>query len=202
MNQGKLFGADPYAELKEQYPKLFVDHNGMLKIGILSLWQPWASAIVTEHPKFPGTGIKEYETRGWQIPPHYIGKRILIHAALKKDSENMSVWHRYPFTEYDQLSAPALSFGALIGTVELVKCITTEEFKKTNFTDRFPEEFHMGNYDDGRFAWQLRDPHLLPSNVVPYRGFQKMWQVAMDDLPKETSEFIFNILANGSSNQD
>lgn len=63
----------------------------------ISLWQPWASLLVTDAPcsEPPGyfgmeplcrcqTKIKRFETRSWPCPPKYIGQRIAIHAAKRR----------------------------------------------------------------------------------------------------------------------
>lgn len=179
-------------KLRDENPKLFVNDKGEISIGILSLWQPWASSIVIEHPKYPGTGIKQWETRGWPIPPHYIGKRVLVHAALKNDKENAPFFNRMPFYDYSYLLTKETPYGALIGSVELVKSITTEKYLETHNTGRFWEELPMGNYSEGRFAWKLEKPHLLPS-TVPCRGNQKLWTVKLQDLPAATHSFILKI---------
>ena len=45
----------------------------------ITLWQPWASLIAD--------GVKQYETRSWKPPWHLVGKRIAIHAAKRKITE-------------------------------------------------------------------------------------------------------------------
>lgn len=42
----------------------------------LTIWQPWASLIIS--------GAKPYEFRGWRPPASIIGQRIVIHAAARK----------------------------------------------------------------------------------------------------------------------
>ena len=56
----------------------------------LTIWQPWASLIIT--------GAKPYEFRGWRPQRSMIGQRIVIHAAAKKvDREEVSVLYHVLF---------------------------------------------------------------------------------------------------------
>lgn len=144
------------------------------KIPTISLWNPWAPAIVVNHPFYPGTGLKQYETRSWQCPEKYIGKRVLVHAAKKDDEENTPMLLNWPFSRYNVALKGKLHYGAIIGSVVIEECITTEKFIELPVTDRTDEEMGMGDYSIGRYAWKLNSPVLFDVPVV-IRGFQKIY---------------------------
>jgi hypothetical protein len=46
----------------------------------ITIWQPWASLIIT--------GAKRFEFRGWHAPKRLIGQRIAIHAGARPASKS------------------------------------------------------------------------------------------------------------------
>lgn len=131
----------------------------------ISLWQPWASAIAMK--------LKRFETRGWKCPDSLIGQPLAIHAAMKKDWACRLRWvqhrcsldpHSKPpedlaeeqrreiaaaIKEYD-----ALPRGAILCLVRVNRCWKVEELLQTPDEMQFGE-LDWGNYDEGRFAWEL-----------------------------------------------
>lgn len=151
----------------------------------LSMWQPWAS-VIFEHDH-EGRMVKPDETRGWWTR---IRGRIAIHAAkyhingdLRHHYESMLLplglrWHELPF-------------GCIIGTVELVHCISAPVIAK----DREDWQLVWGDYravgDDGkdRFALVFRDPIKLPQ-PVPWKGRQGFFDVPDDLFPEGENEAV------------
>lgn len=125
----------------------------------LSLWQPWASAIVI--------GAKCIETRHWST--YYRGP-LLIHAAKRKTAvadeiEDLEL----------KLDIQTLPFGALVAVARLDAC-KQAKVVAGSLTDR---EFSLGNYSEGRFAWMLSDIRPF-SEPIPYRGAQGIFNVPDD----------------------
>lgn len=126
----------------------------------LSLTQPWASLVVS--------GRKRWETRGWRT--HHRG-RVIIHA-----SKLMPPWARGAALGFD-LDPAALPKGVLLGAVTIVRMVPTEE-ARLMLPD---EELAMGDYSDGRWAWELADPVALPE-PIPGRGALSLWPVPVETL--------------------
>jgi len=116
-----------------------------MSIRILSLWQPWASAIAH--------GAKRYETRSWATD--YRGW-IAIHAA--KRSADVP----YP-DEWGKLPSGAVVAIAWLQDIHAIR----PEFT----ADLTLAERYWGDYTTGRFAWELRDVRPL-AQPFPYRGSQ------------------------------
>lgn len=128
----------------------------------LSLWQPWASLVVS--------GTKSIETRSWSTK--YRGP-LLIHAAKRKmtdaDYEVMSPLVRLFNPETD------FPLGAIVGKVELLDCRRTEALR-----DHITyEEKRLGNYDDGRYGWILGGAKLW--EPVYYKGAQGLFSADVDE---------------------
>ena len=124
----------------------------------LSLWQPWASAILLGH--------KRIETRHWST--RYRGP-LLIHAAKKWDRDLRET------AEIGGLPAD-LPLGALICTAMLVDIRPTEQLAGISADERW-----WGNYGPGRFGWLLEDVEPLPA-PIPYKGLQGLFDVPNDAL--------------------
>lgn len=141
----------------------------------ISLWQPWASLVATNW--------KHYETRSWST--NYRGP-LLIHAA--KHTDDLEYWFNQPkFKEHLQASGIAhwidLPRGAIIAAVKLVSVIPTEHIRHRLSST----ELAFGNYEDGRFAWELEFGYRFVS-PIPYRGAQGLFDcnfelpISLEDL--------------------
>lgn len=128
----------------------------------ISLWQPWASAVVL--------GVKKIETRHWG--PKYTGP-LAIHAAKRWHAEQQ----QFAATEVALGRLPQrLPFGAIIGVVELLGWRFAEDVAaQITAIERM-----YGNYDAGRFAWLLANARALPE-PIPFKGHQSFFEVP-DDL--------------------
>lgn len=126
----------------------------------ITLWQPWASLIFT--------GWKRFETRSW--PTFYRGP-LAIHAA-KRPCPDIR-WDEplgdLLIDEFGGHWALDLPRGAVIGTVDLVQCLSTEAFDVDA-----PEQL-CGDWSPGRYAWKLENPHKF-AVPIPANGAQGFWE--------------------------
>ena len=153
---------------------------------VISLWQPWASAIAL--------GSKRIETRSWST--NYRGP-LAIHAAKRWTREEDELIHFYywmgamglPYgVQGRQEKWDSLPKGAIVATCNLVDCRPTgsfrlEEIEKTIYCPADPrsEEYSwterlMGNFELGRFGWVLDDIKPVPE-PIPFKGAQGFFDV-------------------------
>ena len=119
----------------------------------ITLWQPWASLIAY--------GIKTRETRTWRPQREAIGTRIAIHAAarpMKRDEVESPILRALP------VEAFPLPLGVVVATarIALIEMADGEQLDP------------YGDYELGRFFWQLADIHRLDP-AIPARGAQRLW---------------------------
>ncbi len=137
----------------------------------ITVWQPWAGVLAA--------GIKENETRSRAIK--YRGP-IAIHSAMKgiqltwsnlylNDYAREIICRRMDLPEI--IDGPAtFPMGYILATAELVDCIKiTPEFVTTLSTD----EFFLGDYTLGRYAWKMANVKRLPE-PIPAKGRQGLWE--------------------------
>jgi activating signal cointegrator 1 len=157
----------------------------------ISLWQPWASLIMT--------GAKTFETRGWETK--YRGP-LVIHASkggLAKWEEldmiesqafggcwefqgalapligkPLEIGKRMYRGEWPGVKRSDLPRGAALGMVNLIDCRRTEDLTQGEIA----KELAFGNYGPGRFAWKLE---LIGQFVepVPVKGSQGFFNLDM-----------------------
>lgn len=168
-------------------------------IPVLTLWQPWASAVVTPHPKYPDRGLKEYETRAFSTK---IRGRILIHSAKKWESWmqdllfNGDVFRKYHIMytkEGKQVLDPISDgFGYIIGSVIIEDIIASETFAgNAPFHSKTPlDEYNFGNWLDGRFGWKLSNPVRFEESI-PLKGKQQiLWPYPISELSEQYQKLI------------
>lgn len=150
----------------------------------LSLLQPWATLVVI--------GAKKFETRSWSTA--YRGP-LLIHASKRYAGEDQVMAKIEPF--FTALLNESTYTGAIIGKVDLVDCISTEEWMNRNTQDHGPmvrlvvaeigvgekylkqtswKEYEFGDYSPGRFAWKLENPVKLDEKPISARGSLGLWE--------------------------
>ena len=159
----------------------------MKQIPIISLWQPWATAVVTAHPyKHGGAGVipvKQNETRCWHTD--FTG-RVLVHAAKKWDKKLEGIYNSWPFDEFHK-QLGKLEFGRIVGAVEITGCTTSEYwiYNHSPEVESTHEEFHMGDFSAGRFAFPLLNPIRFEESI-PHKGQQgKIMKVPASILPEK-----------------
>lgn len=161
--------------------------NEELMIPTISLWQPWAAALVVDRPDQPGKAIKIWETRSWKIPEKFLGKRMLVHGAKKKDKVTEGFLRSFPLNRPANQRAivPAVYYGAIIGSVIPDQCITTEEWlSRYKGKEEYAEEWALGLYDPDRFAWHCSGNVCFDKPILT-RGFQKIWGTPISQIPSQ-----------------
>lgn len=129
----------------------------------ITLWQPWASLWCSP--------AKLHETRGW----HTTRKGwLLVHAAKRKlDNESASELDAIMDKYFDQHWGLEIPFGALVGMVNLVDCVPTNNFAAA-YDDT--EDGQCGDFFPGRYAWR-RGEFRRFARPIPYRGAQGFFNV-------------------------
>lgn len=145
----------------------------------LSIKQPWAWLICT--------GYKDIENRNWRIgrnPRHgqyssrdidnfsiKLPERVYVHAGKQSDltQETLDFIHKVmtvPLThEYGSTWKDVLNFGALIGEVDIVDCVTESD----------------SPWFVGKYGFVLANPLLYPK-PIPCRGYLGFFDVDTEDL--------------------
>jgi hypothetical protein len=132
-------------------------------IQAITLWQHWASAMAL--------GEKGYETRGWDTD--YRGL-IAVHSAKTRDY--------YDRRFFERLGITSIPFGCILSIHELLAVHRVEGVRDTvSHGERL-----LGDYTDGRFAWEMPLVYRLPV-PLPARGYQKLWRW---DMPESMYKLI------------
>lgn len=124
----------------------------------ISLWQPWASAIVQ--------GYKKIETRSWST--RYRGP-LLIHAAksFPKVAQDFAAEQLAYGRGLDRLPR-----GAIIGVCNLV---SVEHTHILSLSISALERLY-GDYSPGRYGWELASARAFVE-PIGYRGAQGLFEV-------------------------
>lgn len=138
---------------------------------VLSLWQPWATALFIDLE--PDVPLKPDETRHWPLPASMVGRTFVIHAAKRDTKDEREFWeeisgdHRVAFARHGFAEYSDLPRGALIGTVVFHKCMSTEEAALRMGDDAYD----WGNYGPGRYAYRTINRRLFKT-PIPFTGRQ------------------------------
>ncbi len=128
----------------------------------LTIWQPWAAFIAA--------GVKQFETRHW--PTSYRGN-LAIHAAKRWTKKELSILNtlclRHP-GDLGDYQYKQLPLGCIVAAVRLVDVHRVEDLREE--LDLL--ELDLGDYSDGRFAWEM-EVVKLPPEPIPARGQQGLW---------------------------
>ncbi len=126
---------------------------------VLTIKQPWASLIMC--------GAKDIENRTWQTG---VRGRFAIHASARIDREEVSAacasmrrWIPKFSTRIFMAEALTYPAGVIIGTVELVQCVSHSE-----------SPWFVGPY-----GFLLRDPRLLKT-PIPAKGKLGFWDYDLE----------------------
>lgn len=153
-------------------------------IRCISLHQPWASLIFTKRHVAAEDGVipmvKVHETRSWPAPASLIGEELAIHAAARP----MRLEEVPPeLRAMPMLQSYRFPYGALLGTVRVVSCLTTEAATPESRWDK-----HAGDWSPGRWAWRLAEARALACPLA-MKGKQGFWLTPRSELifppPKE-----------------
>lgn len=158
----------------------------------LSLWQPWASLMMTD--------AKRFETRSWST--NYRGP-LVICAAKGGIPKGELIWQMVHWSmqsalgplvgkpcylptdeelkngtgwKWNGVDAKDLPMGAALGIVELYDCVPTDTLMQSEIrTERF-----YGNYELGRFAWMTRLVEVFKV-PVPCKGKQGLFELDLSE---------------------
>jgi len=140
----------------------------------ITIKQPWASLICTARQDNPQLGIKDIENRTW--PTKFRG-RVLVHASAKIWNEELL--GLMTFDQVDKISeygireffAGSRVTGAIIGSVEIVECVTNH----TSMWAEKTETFLGSDIQFNRiYNWVLANPILFPE-PIPAKGKLSFW---------------------------
>ena len=145
---------------------------------VLTIWQPWASLLVS--------GQKKYETRSWCTA--YRGP-VAIHAAKRPvrriidalaADDRGNGWRT--LERLDGLflrpnSLDQLPTGAIVGKAILTRCNLIDEGFIAKLS---PQELDLGDFTLGRYAWEFET--MVPVEPpIPARGAQGLWNWKEND---------------------
>lgn len=139
----------------------------------ISLWQPWATLLVT--------GIKKIETRHWSTK--YRGP-LMIHASqTKKGMSSVLEIKRTLDTHafYKDAFPKDFDFGGYVGIVDLVDCVPTVLLNRHGAISDPIIERAVGNFQDGRYGWLTLHRQAF-KNIVPAKGKQGFWTLSDTEL--------------------
>lgn len=135
------------------------------KYRVLTLWQPYATFIQL--------GLKKFETRSWhpgnRLQP---GEIIMIHAAKRK----LGKYEKRLLGSQALANAlmatgkvmPELPYGAIVCACRFIDAHPTDGFQPSGI------EYVLGNYQPGRYAWEL-ELVRVPPEPIPATGQQGIW---------------------------
>lgn len=125
---------------------------------VLTIQEPFATLIMSEY--------KKIETRSWKTS--YRGE-IYIHAG--KSNNFMKMIDPYTKKIIGNLE---LNYGSIICKTDLIDCIEmTEEFIE-KIKGKDPDEYKLGFYEKGRYAWVFGDIEAL-SQPIKAEGKLNIW---------------------------
>lgn len=133
----------------------------------ITLHQPWASLVAL--------GEKRIETRSW--PTNHRGT-IAIHAGKFhsfRAADCLEPPYRSLLDAHGYNMAAGLPWGAVIATATLTDCIRMSSQWIDDLIREHHQEWELGHYAPGRYAWVLTDVQPL-AEPVPARGYQGLWE--------------------------
>lgn len=140
-----------------------------------------AITIHQPHATLIAIGEKGNETRSWATKHRgplaiHAGKRIYKDLCEQEPFKSILDKHGY--------TADNLPTGCVVAIANLAECReigSVDTFQKEanlKWSDQFiwGNEFDFGWYEEGRFAWQLKEINPIPRECqVPVKGQQRLW---------------------------
>lgn len=176
-------------------------------IKALTLWEFWASAMVTPCQAEDGTWhmLKQIETRGPAFPAVSYRGPIAIHAGRHWDEEIQDLLlHQWPFsTVFTPETKMAIIRGETrgkvlgIGWLDRVRVVDAglhgyvQERRAYALERWIPCEYHFGNFAIGRKLLFVTDMHPL-EEPIPASGKQGLWNW---EVPARLEELVQAMIA-------
>lgn len=134
----------------------------------ISLWQPWASLWLSPR--------KIHETRHW--PTKHRGP-LVVHAAQRFEKDHPPELAAILRAEFGADWYKTLTTGAILGTVNLLNCIPTNDIAPSRYDHwaQCGDDRACGDFTDGRFGWQRGPDFKVFAKPVPFRGLQGIFTV-------------------------
>lgn len=145
----------------------------------VTIIQPWATLVAL--------GVKTLETRSWATKHR---GPLAIHAGQKVDKEAClrdpirRVLQEHGINDWRDLVTGVViakvnlndvwSIDRPYGDKGLVERLSIDTGWTNVWGGYMPDEYHFGDYSDGRFAWQLDDVVQL-QEPVPAKGQLSLW---------------------------
>lgn len=152
---------------------------GQPELRVLTLRQPWASAVAL--------GLKSFETRSWKT--RYRGTLLIQASAGKMTRDEQAIFYNAPlvgraFREKGLSCHTQLPVGQIVASCELRACGRTEEHPLARFGRGLSDlELALGDYTPGRWHWRLLD--VLQVKGPRCKGRLGLWKPD-DDLRAAT----------------
>jgi len=152
----------------------------------LTIWQPWAWAIVEGH--------KKIENRTWQPPAHLLGKWLLIHAGANLDAQAVPTVRRLVRVP----CLPRMTCRHVLGVVRVAK-VYGDEIPK--FSPEQLELDHPGQkrWYGGPVAWFFDRAIAFPQ-PIPMRGQQGVFRVP--DVVADQAREQYRLATSRSADDD
>lgn len=128
---------------------------------VLTIQEPYATLI--------RNGQKRIETRSWKTK--YRGE-VYIHAAKGKKYLN-TISNRIVL---DLIKNIDLNYGEIICKADLVDCILMDKEFLSKIKNHFQNEYILGIYEEGRYAWILENIVILKESI-PSKGQLNIWEL-------------------------
>lgn len=124
---------------------------------VVSIKEPFATLI--------NNGFKKIETRSWKT--NYRGE-LFIHASGKCLAKEF-LTNNYVINLVKDMD---MNYGNIICKCNLVDCVYMDE-NFINYIKQNPQEYFVGEYKEGRYAWILDD--IEPVYPIPTKGKLNIW---------------------------
>ena len=140
---------------------------------IISIWQPWASLLLSGH--------KLFETRGWTPPASLLNQTIGIASTKQIRAIQLRAFQNPEFQRhYATTGLPGqleeLPLGCILGTItlEAAHLMTPELMESAGERERM-----FGDWSIGRYAWRVTKPVIFET-PIPARGMQGLWDYDLE----------------------
>jgi len=144
-----------------------------------------AITVHQPHATLIALGEKGNETRSWTTKYRgplaiHAGKKVYKDLCEQEPFKSVLAKHGY--------TADNLPTGCVVAIANLADCLPIHldhtgdavlldhKGSPVHWIGNGSNEFHFGFYDNGRFAWQLKDINQIPKECqVPVKGQQRLW---------------------------